>query len=136
MKKVFLDTNIVLDMLDEKRKNYILALNLMEKLINEDYEIFISEDMLSTIYYISANKENILNFYKEIINDKYWRIIPFEKDVIKAAIDFALKNKKDLEDTLQCFVAKKYRCILITEDKKFVDCGIKIFNYEGFLKNG
>ena len=134
MKRVFLDTNILVDLLDEKREKNYLAIKLMEKLINEDYEIFISEDMLSTIYYIIRNKEKILNFYKDILDDKYWRIVSFGEDVIENAINFCLKNKNDLEDTLQCFSAKKYKCVLITEDKKFVNCGIEILNYEEFLK--
>jgi len=135
MKKVFLDTNILIDILDVKREKNYLAKKLMEKLINEDYEIFISEDMLSTIYYIIRDKEKVLNFYQDIVNDEYWHIIPFEKDVIEKAIDFSLKNNQDLEDVLQCFLAKKYKAFLITEDKDFVNCGIKILNYEEFLKN-
>ena len=133
MKRIFLDTNIVLDMLDKNRKNYKLSFLLMEKLINEEFEIFISEDMLSTIYYISKNKEKVLNFYKEIINDRYWHIVPFGEDVIKQAIEYSLKNEKDFEDVLQCFTAKKYNYILITEDKKFLNCDIEIVNYEEFL---
>ena len=134
MKRVFLDTNILVDLLDEKREKNDLAIKLIEKLINEDYEIFISEDMLSTVYYIVKNKEKVLNFYKDIVDDKYWHIVPFREDVIQKAIDFSLKHNKDFEDALQCFVAKKHKCISITEDKKFVNCGIKILNYEEFLK--
>ncbi len=48
--------------------------------------------------------------------------------------DFSIKNKTDLEDTLQCFCAKENNCnIFLTSDKKFIDCGIKIQNYKEFL---
>jgi len=135
MKRVFLDTNILIDLLNEKREKNYLAKKLIEKLINEDYEIFISEDMLSTVYYVVKNQKKVLNFYKDIVYDKYWHIVPFEKEVIEEAIEFSLKNDNDFEDLLQCFTAKKYNAILITEDKKFVDCGIKVLGYEEFLRD-
>jgi len=44
-------------------------------------------------------------------------------------------KEQDLEDALQCLCAKENNCtLLITNDKKFVDCGIEIMNYERFLK--
>jgi len=44
-------------------------------------------------------------------------------------------KEQDLEDTLQCLCAKENNCtLLITNNKKFVDCDIKIMNYERFLK--
>jgi len=135
MKRIFLDTNIVLDFLESKRKNHHLALELIKRLINENYEIFISEDMLSTIYYIANDKFQVLNFFNNLIKkwNKRWHVVSFEEDVIKQAIEYSLENGKDFEDALQCFTAKKYNCILITEDKKFLNCDIKIVDYEKFL---
>ena len=63
----------------------------------------------------------------------------FFKNIIKNAIDLSLEKNLDLEDILQCFCAKENGCSLfLTSDKKFVDCGIKIVNYNEFLgvKNG
>jgi predicted nucleic acid-binding protein len=84
MNNVFLDTNIIIDFLDEKRTNHPLAVN-------------------------------------------------FNKDVIEKAIDFSLKNSKDFEDVLQCLTAKKYNCTVITNDKKFADCGVEILNYKNAI---
>jgi len=133
MKRVYLDTNIVLDLLEKRREKHLFAIKLIQKLIDEEYEIFISEDMLSTIYYIAKDKKKTLNFYNEILSDEYWFIVPFSEDVIKDAIKFSLNNSVDFEDTLQCLTAKKYNSILITEDKKFINCNIEIVNYQKFL---
>ena len=124
-KNVFLDTNIIIDFLDKTRQNHLLAVELIEALIIEDYEVFISEDMLSTIYYLIKDKKKVLMFLKDILIE--WSIVPFNKDVVLKAIEISLETKKDFEDILQCLTAKKYNCVLITNDRKFVNCGIEWF---------
>lgn len=129
MKKVFLDTNVILDFLDDKRAYHTDAKKLLTQLIKDEVEIFISEDMLSTIYYIIKNKELVLEFF-ETIQDE-WNIVPFGQDTIKKAILSCKKSQnQDLEDMLQCICAKENGCdTLFTNDKKFVDCGIEISSY-------
>jgi predicted nucleic acid-binding protein len=130
--RLFLDTNIILDFLDKKRALHPQAKELFLKIIKEDYFIVISEDMLSTIYYIHKNKSNALDFFETIIDE--WEIVPYEKDVITEAIKICKKTGQDLEDTLQCLSAKKHQCTyLITSDKGFVNCGIEVLSYGEFL---
>ncbi len=129
---IFLDTNIVLDMLDTHRVHYDKAKALYVYLIENSYTIYISEDMLTTIYYIASDKKIVLAFL-QIIEDE-WQIVPYGKETIHKALAFSVENATDLEDTLQCFCAKVHRCqYIVTNDKKFVDCGIGIVNYEKFL---
>jgi len=129
MNNIFLDTNIVLDILIKDRTNHIYITPLLKKL--SDYEVYISEDMLSTIYYITKDKTKTLEFFKFIKDE--WNIVHFGKSVVEDAVNFSLKNSTDLEDTLQCFCAKEYGCLLITSDKNFIDCDIKIVDYDKFL---
>ena len=133
MSRVFLDTNIVLDILTQERSNHVKAKELLTYLLLNDYEIVISEDMLSTIYYIAKNKSVTLTFFQTIQEE--WMIVPYRKENIAKALVFALDNSADLEDTLQCFSARAYDCeCVITSDKKFADCGIDIADYNRFLK--
>ena len=133
MSRVFLDTNIVLDTLTQERKNHLKAKELLTHLLLTDYEVMISEDMMSTIYYIAKNKSATLTFFQTIQEE--WMIVPYGKENIDKALAFALDNSADLEDTLQCFCARAYDCeCVITSDKKFVNCGIDIVDYEKFLK--
>ena len=88
--KIFLDINIVLDMMDKSRKNHKKSLAVLEKTVMQDMQICISEDMLSTIYYISDDKHYTLTFFQKIIQK--WEILPFGKDVISNAIDFCTQN--------------------------------------------
>ncbi len=131
-KKIFFDTNIVLDILNVSRLDSDNAKLLWKKLILNDCQIVISEDMLSTIFYINKNNEKTLEFFKIIQNR--WLIVPFGKEVIDNAIDLSLEKGLDLEDVLQCLCAKENGCeILITNDNKFYDCGVSIYTANEFL---
>ena len=132
-KKVFLDINIILDFLEQSRQRHEKTVELIEYLTVNNYEICISEDMLTTIYYISKQKTTILKFLKTII--RQWTIFNFGEQVLNCAISAALENDQDLEDLLQCFCAKKNGCTaIITHDKSFYDCGISIFTASEFLQ--
>ncbi len=134
--RVYLDTNIVADMIDGGRANHGLSLELLKKLMLEDYDVFISEDMLSTLYYISNDKRATLEFFENIAYVD-WQVVAFGRNVTKEATHLSLAKGLDLEDTLQCLCAKNCACdVLITEDKKFVDCGVEIVDYEKFLYSG
>lgn len=131
-KKIFLDINIVIDIIDEARVSHLSAKNMLIKIIEQDYEIYISEDVITTIYYVLKGNIKVLYFFKNIVNK--WNVVPFGKDVIEESIDFSINSNTDLEDVLQCMCAKKNGCeIFITSDKKFIDCGIEILDYEQFL---
>jgi predicted nucleic acid-binding protein len=133
-KRVFLDTNVVLDMLDNSRPNGDGIGELSKRLIIYEYVVVISEDMLSTIFYVHKDKRKTLEFLKVI--SKRWIISTFGKDVIKKAIDLSFENNLDLEDVLQYLCAKENGCdILITNDKKFYDCDIKRVTVKEFLNS-
>lgn len=59
---LFLDTNIVADMIDAFRVNHQQAMQRIKKLIFDAYDIFISEDMLSRLSYLSSDKKAHLSF--------------------------------------------------------------------------
>ena len=133
-RKIYFDTNIVLDMIDASRPNHIKSIQLLKQLGLQKYQMYISEDMLSTIYYISKDKTSTLEFFENIIYID-WNILAFGTHVIKNATQLALKENLDLEDLLQCLCAKENECqILITNDKKFYDCGLDVLSAEAFLE--
>ena len=133
MRKIFLDTNIILDIIYAKRPNNKNIHLLLEYLISNDINIVVSEDMLSTIFYIQKDKTLVLKFLDSI--QKRWIISPFGKNVVKKAIELSLEKNLDFEDILQCLCAKENGCeALITNDEIFYNCGVPIYSLEGFLK--
>ena len=130
--KLYFDINIVLDMIDSSRHNHGKSIKLLKKFGIEEYRMYISEDMLSIIYYISKDKTSTLEFFENIIYID-WHISAFGINVVKNATRKALQENLDLEDLLQCLCAKENHCdLFITQDKKFYDCDIKIAGYDHF----
>lgn len=113
-KKVFLDINIIVDFIEPARARNKSAIQLFELLISNSYQIYISEDMLSTIFYIVKDKSLVLRFFK-VIQDK-WHIVGFGGAVIRQAIDLSLEKSLDFEDTLQCLCAKENNWEAIKND--------------------
>lgn len=133
-KKLFLDTNIVIDIIDEARASHSKAKATLIKIIEDDMEVFVSEDMISTVYYILRGNPKVLLFFQSIL--KEWRVVPFGNDVIAKAVEQCLSSGGDLEDTMQCLCAKKHGCtLLLTSDQAFKGCGVDIVTYEQFLQN-
>jgi len=129
---IFLDTNIVLDFLDDQRLHHENSQRLIRQLTQDNWRITMSEDMLSTIFYIRKNPNVVLEFYQYIL--RHWEIVSYGRELMQEAVNLAQKYAWDLEDTLQCLCAKKEDCaIIVTEDKAFVDCGVEILDYKGFL---
>jgi len=132
-KKIFLDTNIVADIIDSSRTYHTSSLELLKFLVINKHEICISEDMLTTLYYISKDKKQTLRFFKDLIFID-WNVLIFGMGTIGEATELALEKDVDLEDVLQCLCAKESDCnILITNDKKFYNCGIEVLTVEKFL---
>lgn len=133
MKKIFLDTNILLDLLDSDRKQHKEAVATIEKIIEEGYRIVIAEDMLTTLFYISKNKPAVLEFLSAILDE--WDVAAFGNEAIKLAVNICQKDQNaDLEDVLQCLCAKREGCeLLITNDKKFYNCSITIVSSGDFV---
>jgi predicted nucleic acid-binding protein len=130
--KVFLDTNVVLDFLDAKRQGHQDAVELMQYLLLNDYEIVISEDMISTIFYIDKQHKRVLAFFQTIL-DK-WHIVPFGLSVIREAVTLSLEKQLDLEDVLQALSAKEHGCYtLVTNDKKFYQETVRTETVVSFL---
>jgi predicted nucleic acid-binding protein len=93
---VFFDTNIVLAIIDTNRDRHEVALEVWESLVADSADIFISEDMLSTIFYLNEDKRFALEFFQSI--QTRWQIVAFGEKVIKDAVNLTLGNSLDLED--------------------------------------
>ena len=90
--------------------------------------------MLTTIDYISKNKQGVLHFLRNIVDE--WSILAFGQNIIKTGIDMSLQYNLDLEDVLQCLCAKENGCdVFIANDNKFHDCGLPIQTVDEFLQS-
>jgi len=135
MKNIYLDANIVLDLLDSTRNSHSSSKKVFIIIIEQNFKIFISEDILTTIYYIVKNKKSALSFFETIMGS--WEIVSFGSRTISEAITLCQKNLNlDFEDVIQSLTAKKSACdTIISNDKNFYNCGIEILSGEEFVKD-
>jgi predicted nucleic acid-binding protein len=131
--KIFLDTNIVVDLL--LRRNY--ELDAIEEIFRldekEKIDLYISESIVTTTFYIARkHKVDTLSFMREIC--KAVNVIPFSKDILY----FPLEKYKDTEDGILYFLAYKAKMnFFITrnvKDFKFLFPSLPVLSPANFLK--
>ena len=123
MIKIFLDANVLIDIVDSARPHSIKSAEVFSYLVEniEEYELFTSCDLITTLYYIlikQIEKKELLQQLKVL--NKLIHVVEFGNAEIDEAIYLMEKNRnfKDFEDTIQFIVAKKVSSdYIITNDK-------------------
>ena len=134
MKQVFVDTNILLDYLFERRGFYKNAERLFDYCAMKNIKVNISALSVATIAYLLSKKFRI-NEVKEQLEILYGvaNILSFNKRIIFLAHQSSFK---DLEDGFQYFTAKEHHIpLLITRNlKDFVVDDLSILSPQQFLE--
>ena len=134
--KIFLDTNILLDVLT-KRDPFYNSSAVIWSLIEENiFKGFISAISVNNIFYISKKINNIKyarNIVDKLLSD--FKIIELSYEILKLAR--TINNNSDYEDLIQYFSAFNYGCkYLITRNEKdFPKTGIEVINPDNFINN-
>jgi predicted nucleic acid-binding protein len=132
--KIFLDANVLIDLIDDKRKNHQDVIKLFNKII--DYDLYTSCDIITTIYYISRKIPNILEYIQKIIY--ICDIVPFGSYDSLEVIKLMKEDKQfiDLEDSIQYYLSWKMKVdYIITNDKNFYSPKIKKLTIQEALKS-
>ncbi|MGN6533442.1 MAG: PIN domain-containing protein [Ginsengibacter sp.] len=132
--KIFLDTNIIVDLLMER--NYELdAINEIFILEGkEKVSLYISESIIATTFYIVRKEKRIdpLAAFREIC--KTVNVVPFSKDILY----YPLEKYTDKEDGLLYFLAYKTKMnYFITRNVKnfaFLFPSLPVMSPTNFLK--
>ena len=134
--KVFVDANILLDTANNQRPNYNFSMKVYDYLIS-NAQIFTSCDLITTIYYINSkeDKQQALLNIQDI--SKTLKVIEFSNREVEETCQLMLEDSdyKDLEDTIQYIMAKKYECdLIISNDENFVSKDIKLLTSKEFCE--
>ena len=135
MKKIFLDTNFVMDLLargdKELRSNAIKVLEIGKRRRAKFYVSFLT---VANFAYIcrKQSRENLIYNLKKCC--KLFEIITNDKNNILKAIE---RNPHDFEDALQleAALAKKCDCIITRDPKGFEDSPIPILSPLKYLES-
>lgn len=131
--KLFLDTNVVIDLLGERDPFYVSAAKIATLADKGKIQIFVSALTYSTVYYLLSRFEN-----KEIVKEKIrkFKVIAETSDLTDMIIDKGLASKfSDFEDSLQYHSAVKKECnIIITRNSKdFKESEIPVLTPDEYL---
>ena len=134
MQKIFLDTNIVIDLLGERANFYQPAAKILTLADQKKIEIYTSPTSISNTYYLLSRFENTKIALEKIRKFKVLcSISMMDDEVIEKAIN---SNFKDFEDAMQYFSALASNCDLIVtrNEKDFKNALIPVLNGESYLE--
>lgn len=134
MKKIFVDTNIIVDLIADRKPFSKFAIEIFERADRNEVQLFTSSHSIATTHYLLKKylEEKRL---REVIYSvlEYVRIIAIDQDIIKKG----LKSRyKDFEDALQILCAYKIEKLdyIVTRNiKDFKDSEIPAFSPDELL---
>lgn len=133
--KLFLDTNVVIDLLGEREPYYESAAKIATLADKGKIKVVISALTYSTAFYVLSrfeDKENVKEKIRKI------KVISETSDLTDKIINKGLSSKfSDFEDALQYYCATKMDCnILITRNgKDYKESEIPVLSPDEYLKS-
>jgi len=133
--RIFLDTNVVLDLLGERDLFYNSAAIITTLADKGEIDLVVSALTYSTVYYLLSRFED-----KELVKEKIrkFKVIADTSDLTDKIVDKGLSSKfSDFEDSLQYYCAIKMDCkILITRNgKDFKESEIPVLSPDEYLNS-
>ena len=134
MEKVFVDTNVIIDLLAKREPFYKDAQDLFTRSDKKEIQLCISSLSFANAYY------SIVKHHKEVDAKKYlakFKVLVIVFPLEDKAIELALASEfEDFEDGLQYFVAMDNEAdVIITRNKKdFKSSKIPVLTAGEYLK--
>ena len=136
MRKLFLDTNIIIDLIADRKPFSKYAIQLFQKAELKEIELFTSSHSIATTHYL----------LKKYLGEKELREVLYNLlDYITViAVDTAILKKglrssyKDFEDSIQILCAssiEKIDCIVTRNTKDFKGSEIPAFNPDEIISD-
>jgi predicted nucleic acid-binding protein len=133
-KKIFVDSDILLDLLLNREPFEKFSQILLQHGINNKLNLYSSTLILANIHYMMAK-----NFSKHVAKEqlkalvKIIGMLSFEPDEINKAL---ISEHVDFEDTIQYFIAQRNQCDLIISRniKHYKKFDIPVLTAEQFLQ--
>tara|TARA_R110000868_G_scaffold135079_1_gene347354 strand:+ start:203 stop:616 length:414 start_codon:yes stop_codon:yes gene_type:complete len=136
MKNIFLDTNIIVDIIADRKPFSKYAIELFQKAENSEVQLFTSSHSIATTHYI-LKKHLEEKQLREVLSNllDYFTIIAVDVDILKKGLR---SNHKDFEDSIQILCAstiEKIECIVTRNKKDFKTSEISAFTPDEFILN-
>ncbi len=136
MAKVFVDTDIILDLLAGREPYYQYAAKLFSLADSGKLEICVSSLTFSNLNYILSKQFSVAQARKKLLT---FKTLVTVLSVNEKVVDLALNSDfKDFEDALQYFTATEFKVTtLLTRNlKDYKKAEIAVLSAEQYLKQG
>ena len=136
MAKVFVDTDIILDLLAGREPYYQYAAKLFSLADSGKLEICVSSLTFSNLNYILSKQFSVAQARKKLLT---FKTLVTVLGVNEKVVDLALNSDfKDFEDALQYFTATEFKVTtLLTRNlKDYKKAEIAVLSAEQYLKQG
>jgi predicted nucleic acid-binding protein len=127
MKRVFVDTNILVDLIADRKPFSKFAIALFNKAENKKIKLFTSSHSIATTHYLLkkyVDEKELRNILYDLL--EFVTVIAIDEDVIRKS----LRSKyKDFEYAVQIICAgsiEKLDCIVTRNVKDFRDCELLV----------
>ena len=133
MKKVFVDTNIIVDLIADRKPFSKYAIEIFNKAEVEEVKLFTSSHSIATTHYLLKKfleEKKIREILSNLLD--YLTVIPVDVDVLKKG----LRSKyKDFEDAIQMIAAlqNKVDCLVTRNVKDYHPPLVKVLQPVEFL---
>ena len=130
---IYVDTNIIIDICDDKRPSHDASLTKIIALQKEMNELYINSDTYANLFYILRSRskyklDRVLSKMRLITS--IFTLVAIEHDDIENSIQLCEDKEtqcNDYEDTMQYVCAKKIGAdLIVTNDKGFVGLDIEV----------
>jgi predicted nucleic acid-binding protein len=135
MTNIFIDTNVLIDILAKREPRYYDTACLFELSYRQEVQLTLSSLSLMNAHYVlkkSINEQKIREKLHHICSNNVCQIVPLTQDIVAKAL---LSSFKDFEDATQYFsaLAANSDFIITNNEKDFKNSNIPIVNATGFL---
>jgi predicted nucleic acid-binding protein len=135
MTNIFIDTNVLIDLLAKREPRYYDAACLFELSYRQEVRLALSSLSLVNAHYVlkkSISEQKIREKLHHICSNSVCRAIPLTQDIVAKAL---LSPFKDFEDAVQYFsaLAASSDFIITSNEKDFKNSNIPVVNATGFL---
>ncbi len=132
VERIFLDTNIILDIFDAKRPAHTGTLRFLEESLQGGDHLYVNSDTLTTVFYVLRSRKKISP--KEALEAlektlQFCELVPIDREDSLQAIALCKEEANrfgDYEDALQYICALKIGAtLLLSNDRGFVSPDIE-----------
>lgn len=134
MKKIFVDTNILVDLIADRKPFSKFAIQIFSEAEEQKIMLFTSSHTIATTHYLLKKYIDEKELREVLHNLLYYlNVVAIDQDIIKKG----LKSKhKDFEDALQLISAysiQKIDCLITRNIKDFKDSEIPVLTPDEFV---